>query len=242
MSEEFTEPLNLILEKLDKILNSNNSNYESSNTQELNEAFAKAQLEFPTIAINRENPYFKSPYADLNAIMKVIRPIIAKNGLSITQRTLLEDGATILQTRLWHSSGQWIESRARIIPSKNDPHTYGSNLTYMKRYQVIALLSITIEDDPDDDDAERDMNEYRNIKSKGTSISNKYNPKEQTTETITKEQLEELEYELSEYTDIGEEILDRLRLTSLADLPKSKYKNTITRVREIKNLRNGINS
>lgn len=214
--------------------------YESPETKDLNDAFAQAQLEFPTINPNRENPYFKTPYADLDAIMVLFRPILAKNGLTLTQRTILHDGATILQTRLWHSSGQWIESRARFIPSKNDPHTYGSSLSYLKRVQAVALLNVTVKDDPSDDDAELDMVAHRDVKARGTDLSLKYKPGKQSSETITKEQIEEIEYELAKYPDIGEEILERLRLQSIADLPKSKYLPTITRIREIKNLRDGL--
>lgn len=73
---------------------------------------------------------------------------------------------------------------------------------------------------------------------KGPALTNKYNPKEQSYETVTREQLEELEYELAEYPDLAEEILGKLHLQSLADLPKSKYQVSLNRIREIKNARN----
>ena len=76
----------------------------------------------------------------------------------------------------------------------------------------------------------------RDVIAKGPSI--KYNPKDQSFDTITREQLDEMEYELSEYPDIADQVLNGLQIQSLADCPKSKYQVSMTRIREIKKLRN----
>ena len=213
--------------------------YESADVKEISAAFAKAQGEFPVIGMNRENPYFKSNYTDLDLIVRSIRPSLSKNGLSFTQQIqMTEDGATMLHTRLRHCSGQWIESRNRVIPAKNDQQTYGSALTYQKRYALMALLGLTTSQDLADDDAEVAMVSARDIIAKGPST--KYNPKEQSFEPVTKEQLEELEYELSEVPDLAEEIMDKMKIQSLADLPKSKYQVSLQRIREIKEARRGV--
>ena len=79
----------------------------------------------------------------------------------------------------------------------------------------------------------------REVIAKGTSLNTKYNPREQSYEPITKEQLEELEYELASWEDIAELVLDGLHIQSLSDMPKSKYLASITRIREIKRAREG---
>jgi len=215
--------------------------YQSAETKDLVAALAKAQGEYPVIGHNRENPYFKSAYTDLDTIIRAVRPALHKNGLSLTQDTRFDEGgATMLHTRLWHATGQWIETRARILPPKNDPQSYGSTLTYNRRYSIMALLGITCSSDPGDDDAEVAMVDSRDMIAKGPS--NKYNPKDQSADTVTKEQLEELEYELAGYPDIGEMVLDKLQLQSLADMPKSKYMVSLQRIREIKQKRSGVKS
>ncbi len=212
--------------------------YQSENITDLVAALSKAQGAYPAIGADRENPYFKSNYADLNMIMRAVRPALATNGLSLTQDTrFLEDGSTILHTRLYHATGQWIETRARILPTKNTPQDYGSCLTYNKRYSAMALLGVTIDKDPSDDDAEVAMVEARGIVAKGPS--NKYNPKDQSHETVTREQIEELEYELVGAPDLAEMVLDKLEIQSLADMPKSKYMVSLQRIREIKAKRSG---
>jgi hypothetical protein len=212
--------------------------YQSEQINELVAALAKAQGSYPSIGADRENPYFKSNYADLDMILKAIRSCLRDNNLSFVQDTrFTEDGSTILHSRLYHSSGQWIETRARILPVKNTPQEYGSCLTYNKRYSAMALLGITVSSDPTDDDAEVAMIHSRDIIAKGPS--NKYNPKEQTRETVTKEQIEELEYELAGAPDLEEEVLEKMQIQSLADMPKSKYMASLQRIREIKLKRNG---
>lgn len=215
--------------------------YESARTDKINAARAQAAAEYTPIRFNCENPFFKSSYADLDGIMNALRPILAKHGLTVEFKTVLAvDGSTILKTRILHSSEQWSESRARIIPTKNDQQSYASALTYMKRHQAMALLNITISDDYADDDAERNMADARNNSSKGTAINTKYNPKEQSGVTISKDQLDELEYELAEYPDIATMVLDGLKIESLADMPKSKFQVSAQRIREIKNARMGV--
>jgi hypothetical protein len=141
--------------------------YQSSQINELVTALSKAQGSYPSIGADRENPYFKSNYADLHMILKAIRPALEKNGLSFVQDTrLTEDGSTVLHSRLYHASGQWIETRARITPLKNTPQDYGSCLTYNKRYSAMALLGVTIDKDPTDDDAETVMLQAREILAK----------------------------------------------------------------------------
>lgn len=210
---------------------------------ELNEwvmAMAKAQGMYPSIGADRENPYFKSSYADLDMILKAVRPALSANGLAFIQTTrLTPDGMTMLHTVIYHSSGQWVETRARILPTKNTIQDYGSTLTYNKRYQAMAILGITVTHDPSDDDAEVAMVQAREVIAKGPSMT-KYNPKDQSHETITKEQIEELEYELASDADLAEHVMDKLQIQSLADMPKSKYMVSLQRIREIKSQRSRV--
>jgi len=210
----------------------------SAELSELYTALAKAQSEMEVAELNGENPYFKSRYADLSSVVMASRPHLTKNGLSVIQQIIpTSDGQNILHTRLCHASGQWVESRMRVVPPKNDIQTLGSYLTYLRRYTYAAIVGCVTGDE--DDDGEVAMADTRATKVKGTEVSRKYDPKQQSYETITKEQIEELEYELQDYHDLAEEILSGLRIQCLADMPKSKFLVSIKRVREIKQAREG---
>lgn len=211
---------------------------QSPDLNELATSLAKAQAEIEIAGRKETNPFFKSKYADLAELIKVSRPALTKNGLAVMQQILTdEDGMTWLHTILTHTSGQWIETRMRVVPTKNDPQSFGSCVTYLRRYCYAALINIAVSDE--DDDAEAAMYDQRQITAKGTALNTKYNPKENSYETITKEQREEMEYELEGYTDIAEMILDGFKIRSIADMPKAKFLPAITRIREIKNAREG---
>ena len=190
---------------------------EHTSSEQLNELFtalAKAQAEMSVAGLTNENPYFKSKYADLAEVVRASRPALTKNGLCITQQVIInEDGQSLLHTTLGHTSGQWIMTRMRIIPPKNDIQTLGSYITYLRRYSYAALIGVVA--GGEDDDGEVAMTVARETSTKGVALNTKYNPKEQTVDTITKEQLEELEYELAEYPDIVENMPKALKTTSV---------------------------
>jgi hypothetical protein len=193
----------------------NFGSYESESTIELNTSLAKAQGEFPSIREDSQNPFFKSKYADLDSIMKAIRPSLSKYGLSLTQQTKLDDSTTILVTKLRHSSGQFCESRVRIIPPKSDIQSYASTLTYMRRYSIISLLALSTSED---DDGENAMPQTREIK-----ILKK-------PDVISEEQYSELEYELSGYPEIAK----KLSPSGFKNMPKDKFAAALKWIKEEK--------
>jgi ERF superfamily len=200
-------------------------------------ALAKAQSVMPIAGLNADNPYFKSKYSNLAEIVRSSRAPLSSNGLSFTQIPLEDDNGLFLITRVLHTSGQWIESKVRIKPPKNDVQSFGSTLTYNKRQVLAAMIGMASGDE--DDDGEISVADSREKSDKGTALNNRYNPRENSGETITKEQLEEIEYELTGYDDVYEKILESLHLRHMADMPKQRYRYAIDRIREIKLARSG---
>lgn len=237
-SMEFQE----LLQKIDALLTEKlkdikpKYNFRSDDINDLTTALAKAQSEMIIAVPNKENPYFKNRYADLLSIINATRPALTKNGLSVVQNIIQSDDGQMLHTILFHTSGQYIESRMRIVPPKNDIQTIHSYSTYLKRIAYSSLIGVVTPGD--DDDGEIAMLQSREMIAKGPSV--KYDPREQSYEVITKEQLEELHYELEQYPDLAEEVMTRLAIQSLADMPKSKYKSSIERIRHIVASRNGV--
>lgn len=224
--------------KQQKMLSTPVTESKSATLKELFTALAKAQAEIRAAGLTSENPYFKSNYADLAEVIRVSRPALSKFGLSVIQQILCnEHGQNMLHTVLAHTSGEWIESRMRILPTKNDIQSMGSYITYLKRYCYAALVGVVATNE--DDDGERAVYDQREVVAKGVALNTKYNPKEASHETITVEQLEELNYELQEYPDLAEQVLDGFKILSLSDMPKSKFLPAINKIRQIKQLRNG---
>lgn len=227
--------------KLDSAPSKKTNNFfiasQSDDLKELFTALAKAQAEMRVAGNSSENPYFKSRYADLADIVRASRPALTKYGLSVIHQILPnEEGANILHCILAHSSGQFMRTSMRILPIKNDIQSLGSCITYLKRYSYAAITGVITSDE--DDDGERVMADVRDETKKGVSLNTKYNPKDQTYETISREQYEELEYELAEYPDITEQVLEGLKIHELVDMPRSKFLASINRIRNIKEDRN----
>src|ERR1700679_45625 len=141
---------------------------QSEDLNELATALAKAQAEIEVAGRKETNPFFKSKYADLAELIKVSRPSLTKNGLAVMQQiTTDSDAMTWLHTLLVHTSGQWIETRMRVIPVKNDVQSFGSCISYLRRYCYGALINIAVSDE--DDDGEAAVYDTRQVMAKGTA-------------------------------------------------------------------------
>jgi hypothetical protein len=103
--------------------------------------------------LNKENPFFKSRYADLAEIRDTVTPALSKNGIAVTQLTEIAEGFLVVCTRLIHASGQWVESQYPIINDTNKPQAMGSAMTYARRYALSAICCISSEQDDDGNEA-----------------------------------------------------------------------------------------
>jgi hypothetical protein len=116
---------------------------QSAEIKELATALAKAQADIKPAVKSSDNPFFKSKYADLAAVVEACKDALSKNGFSYVQSI---QGDTLVTTLL-HSSGQWMRSVAAIKPVKSDPQSFGSAVTYMRRYSLAAIVGVCTEDD-----------------------------------------------------------------------------------------------
>jgi hypothetical protein len=123
---------------------------QSESIGKLAEAVAKAQGVMESAVKDSKNPFFKSSYSSLAAVWSACRKPLSDNGLSVVQTTeyLPESpDMVIVDTRLCHSSGEWIQGRLSMKPVKADPQGIGSCLTYARRYALSAMVGIAPEDD-----------------------------------------------------------------------------------------------
>lgn len=111
-------------------------------------ALAKAQGEMGAAIKDAANPFFKSRYADLAAVVDALKKPFASNGLSYVQTTDADETSVYVETLLMHSSGEWISGRLKMPVSKpNDPQALGSAMTYCRRYGLQAIAGIPADDD-----------------------------------------------------------------------------------------------
>lgn len=120
---------------------------QSENVNELFAALSKAQASMKAATFNKTN-YFKTKYADMNAVLEAVRKPLSEHGLAITQTTEIRNGAFCLVTRLGHSSGQWIAGEFPL-PPPGKSHEIGSAMTYAKRYSLSAIAGVSADEDED---------------------------------------------------------------------------------------------
>ncbi len=124
----------------------------SEQNKELFAAIAKFQKSVTDPKKDKVVNYGKTKftYADLDSVLKAVRPLLAEQGLSFTQIPMTDGNRVGVQTIIMHSSGQYIESEPFLIPAKQqDAQGYGSCMTYAKRYTLSALLGVSADEDDD---------------------------------------------------------------------------------------------
>jgi hypothetical protein len=119
----------------------------SEQINELAAALSKAQGEITGAVRDSTNPHFRSKYADLSSVWEGIRGPFTKHGLSVVQGLSSTDAGVCCETRILHSSGQWIGSELTIPCDKNNAHGYGSASTYARRFGLQAIAGIAPIDD-----------------------------------------------------------------------------------------------
>ena len=122
----------------------------STELDQLAAALAKAQAQIQPAVKDRQNPAFRSNYADLASVWDACRVALASNGLSVSQHPgRLEDGTVTVTTALMHASGQHIISVAAAMPKDGSAQAAGSVVTYLRRYALAAAVGVAPGDDDD---------------------------------------------------------------------------------------------
>lgn len=123
---------------------------QSEQINELSVALIAAQQAIQPAKKDSVNPHFKSAYASLQSVWDAARPVLAPNGLAISQGFTAGDGSAVtITTTLIHKSGQWIRSALTMTPQRADPQGIGSAITYGRRYGLSAMLGIVADEDDD---------------------------------------------------------------------------------------------
>jgi len=119
----------------------------SESIKNLAAALCVAQNVMSGASKSKTNPFFKSKYADLGAVIEAIKEPFANNGLSYVQFPIEDNGRIGIETILMHSSGEWLSNSFTVNLTKQDAQGAGSAITYCRRYGLQAVAGIPSEDD-----------------------------------------------------------------------------------------------
>jgi len=102
-----------------------------------------AKQQIGKVAKNATNPHFKKSYADINALLTAVEPILLENGLILLQPIIGNDVVTRI---IDIDSGEMVES-FMTLPMITDPQKVLSAVTYFRRGTLQSLLSLQAVDD-----------------------------------------------------------------------------------------------
>lgn len=115
-------------------------------------AIADFQQEVPTI--HKGTKGYGYSYADLPTIFEKINPLLKKHGLGFMQNLQSEEGINYLETIIFHvESGESINNMVMIpevtMKGMNDFQSFGSGVTYFRRYALSSALGLVTDVDND---------------------------------------------------------------------------------------------
>ncbi len=171
-------------------------------------ALVKAQSEFGKALKSADNPYFKSKYADLQAVVDAVMEPLNKHGIAVIQRTEPSQSGVIVETVFVHESGEQLSAGQLYLPApQQDPQKYGGALTYARRYALMAACGIA----PEDDD--------------GNAAAQAI--KEEQTKPVTAEQVSYLRALIDEVSADEARFCNFFKVKKLEDLPAVKYDKAV---------------
>jgi hypothetical protein len=112
-------------------------------TKNIYQKLHDAKLEIGKVAKNAKNPHFKNTYADLNALIEAVEPILLEKGLVLLQ-PIKEGKVFTVITDITNSYS--IESYIDLTPGLT-AQALGSQITYFRRYTLSSLLTLQAVDD-----------------------------------------------------------------------------------------------
>ena len=138
-----------------------------------------AKQEIGKVTKGSNNPFFKSKYADLNAIIEAVEPILHKYNLLLLQPI---QGNHVCSQIIDIVTGERIESSLEL-PNIQDPQKLIASITYYRRGSLQTMLSLQAVDDDgneaskavkDQEQGKKTLNDKQFIQAVGAINAGKY--------------------------------------------------------------------
>lgn len=122
----------------------------SESTKEITEALIRVQSELVQPKKNAVNPFHKSQYVTLDAVVTTLKDLCTKHEIWYTQAIVSDEKGIGVQTAIFHISGQYMIHDPFYLPlQQQTPQGGASASTYARRYSLCAAFGIVAEDDDD---------------------------------------------------------------------------------------------
>ena len=119
----------------------------SDSISNLVKSLLAAQASFDHILKDKDNPFFKSKYADLAQVIAATQPALIANGLAVSQLPVSTDSRVGVYTILMHTSGEFIGESYTLPMVKQDAQSGVAAVTYARRAGYSGVIGVAAEDD-----------------------------------------------------------------------------------------------
>lgn len=164
------------VEKFKALVKINEDAMDRSAKQAYNSAMVDAQGKMTSVLKNRKNDQTNSRYADLDAVLKTVKPIYTKAGFAIAfherhgtpDNPIPERHIRIIadvmhrngHTEIMEADMPLDDSGIKGAVNKTGTHAKGSSFSYGRRYMVCMIFNISTGDDDDGNAAGGKVVEY----------------------------------------------------------------------------------
>ena len=124
----------------------------SEETTNLMKAMIASAPEIRSIAKSKQAYGYK--YATLDSLIDMLREVLPKHGLWFTQIPTRTEEESMLTTRVFHESGEWLEDSILMTDTElqgkaNDTQKLGASITYFRRYVLSSIFGVSADEDVD---------------------------------------------------------------------------------------------
>ena len=124
----------------------------SEETTNLMKAMIASAPEIKSISKNKQAYGYK--YATLDSLIDMLRDVLPKHGLWFTQIPTRTEEESVLTTRVFHESGEWLEDSILMTDTElqgkaNDTQKLGASITYFRRYVLSSIFGVSADEDVD---------------------------------------------------------------------------------------------
>ena len=124
----------------------------SEETTNLMKAMIESAPEIRSIAKSKQAYGYK--YATLDSLIDMLREVLPKHGLWFTQIPTRTEEESVLTTRVFHESGEWLEDSILMTDTElqgkaNDTQKLGASITYFRRYVLSSIFGVSADEDVD---------------------------------------------------------------------------------------------
>ena len=124
----------------------------SENVSNIFEAFCKAQSEIGSVEKDKTVDFFAKgrrvnfSYSSLDAIIVAIKKPFKDNNLGFMQIPINSGSGITVETRIMHSSGEFMASSFSLQSKSTDPKDIASVITFASRYSLKSMVGIAGDD------------------------------------------------------------------------------------------------